>query len=335
MNTSAAILVFILLAGVSEPQSLNFQPAAVKSFSAKNGTDVMRDVRWIQEDETDWDAVYDRFLKENEGARKRVESGMMTKAEMIEWLKGNEGGGEFKKEKGWIDRNLTLFIVLVQLAWIVPTVLSFAVCHFYVKRRERRRTEALQIVADEMGLGFKPEGDAVFQQNLPAFPLFEIGRAKKLTNLWTADTDDLKLGMFDYCFTVGRGKHKKVRRLTVVLVGTDSLQAPSCHLRPTIAFWDPIGAMLGKQDINFQEHPTFSKAFVLKSNMEQESRAFFDSELMDFFTQHANISFESRDGAFLYFRQWQRVDPTGAAIRDFLGEGYAVLGALQDRAARS
>ncbi|MCH2177521.1 MAG: hypothetical protein MK106_01840 [Mariniblastus sp.] len=335
MNISVALSVLILLLGGLEPQNLLPQVTAFKSFSAGDGTAAVQNVRWIQDNEPDWDEVYEEFLKNDPDLQKKITSGEMTKDELVQWIKENLDDGEFKNRKNWVDRNLALFITLVQLAWIVPTVLSLVFYHFYVKRRERRRSEALQVIAEEMGLDFKPEGDAVFQEGLPAFPLFEIGRAKKLTNLWQADTDDLKLGMFDYCFTVGHGKHKKVRRLTVVVVGSESLQAPSCHLRPTVAFWDPIGAMLGKQDINFEEHSAFSKAFVLKSPTEPEARDFFDSELMDFFAQHSDTSFESRDGAFLYFRQWKRVDPTSVAIRDFLGEGYAMLGALQDREARS
>ena len=173
----------------------------------------------------------------------------------------------------------------------IPTGLIIVIVHFVVKRREERRTEALAIAADEMGLIFKPEGDDAFHQSLPEFPLFQIGRKQLLKNLILADTPELKMGLFDYCFTVGHGKHKKVRKLSVVVVRSADLHAPSCHLRPSIVFWDPIGALFGKQDVNFADHPEFSKAFVLKTDSEEETRAFFDQGLLDFFIKHADIFF--------------------------------------------
>ena len=327
----------VVLTGSVHP----FQPPAVGSpvlpvTRVETSTPGNTTVRWNQDEDQDWEGAYQKLLRENESVRKKVESGETTRDEVIQWLKENRGTGDnVQHEKNWIDRNIGLFIILVQLGWIIPTVLIIAIVHFVVKRREERRTEALATVADEMGLIFQPEGDAAFHQSLPEFPLFQVGRKQLLKNLLLADTPDLKMGLFDYCFTVGHGKHKKVRKLSVVVVQLADLHAPSCHLRPQIAFWDPIGALFGKQDVNFADHPEFSKAFVLKTDSEEETRAFFDQGLLDFFSKHADISFETRHGAFLYFRQWKRVDPEIDSLRDFLGEGYAVLQALQDRRSRS
>ena len=297
---------------------------------------VVTPVVWTEGKEQDWEEAYEKLLRENPDLREKVASGETSRAEVIARLKQNEGvDGKGPVEENWIERNLVLFITLVQLAWIVPLVLIMTIVHIVVKRREQRRTESLAAVADELGLVFHGAGDDVFHQTLPEFPLFQIGRKKRLTNLVLADTDELKMGLFDYCFTVGHGKNQKVRKLSVVVVQSAELHAPRCHLRPQITFWDPIGTLFGKQDINFADHPEFSRSFVLKSDSEEEARSFFDSALLDFFSQHPDICFETRDGAFLYFRQWKRVDPTVKTLQDFLAEGYAVLGALQDRRERS
>ncbi|MCH2181763.1 MAG: hypothetical protein MK108_07145 [Mariniblastus sp.] len=292
-------------------------------------------IEWLKLRDALEEEAYQKLLRENQDLREKVAAGETSRAEVIEWLKQNRDAlGEDRAGENWIERNEALFIILIQLAWIVPLVVIMTIVHIVVKRREQRRTEALGGAADEMGLVFHGEGDAAFHQSLPDFPLFQVGRKKRLTNLVLADTPELKMGLFDYCFTVGHGKQKKVRRLSVVVVQSADLHAPRCHLRPQIVFWDPIGALLGKQDINFADHPEFSKAFVLKSDTEEQARAFFDPGLLDFFSQHTNISFETREGAFLYFRQWKRVDPTVDAIQSALAEGYAVLGALQDRLER-
>ena len=327
----------VVLTGSMHPfQRQAVESPAVQVPQVENSAPGITTIRWIQDEGQDWEAAYQKVLRENEAVRKKIASGETTRAEVIQRLKENRGVGDHvQHEKNWIDRNVGLFIILIQLGWIIPTVLIIAIVHFVVKRREERRTEALAIAADEMGLIFKPEGDDAFHQSLPEFPLFQIGRKQLLKNLILADTPELKMGLFDYCFTVGHGKHKKVRKLSVVVVRSADLHAPSCHLRPSIVFWDPIGALFGKQDVNFADHPEFSKAFVLKTDTEEETRAFFDQGLLDFFIKHADISFETREGAFLYFRQWKRIDPGVESLQDFLGEGYAVLQALQDRRSRS
>ena len=330
------LVAIVMTLGAHPPLQIGGEPLAEPVSRAENSATVIRSVLWIEQEKTDWEGAYQKLLRENESVRKKVESGETTRDEVIQWLKVNRGAGDHvQHEKNWIDRNVGLFIILIQLGWIIPTVLIIAIVHVVVKRREERRTEALATAADEMGLIFKPEGDDAFHQSLPEFPLFQVGRKQLLKNLILADTPELKMGLFDYCFTVGHGKHKKVRKLSVVVVQSADLHAPSCHLRPQIAFWDPIGALFGKQDVNFADHPEFSKAFVLKTDSEEETRAFFDQGLLDFFIKHADISFETRQGAFLYFRQWKRVDPEVDSLRDFLGEGYAVLQALRDRRSRS
>ena len=235
--------------------------------------------------------------------------------------------------KNWIERNLILFITLIHLGWIIPTFGGIAIWHVVSKRREQKRTEALAATINEMGLLFEPDGDA-FHQSLPRFPLLEIGRSRQLTNLIQADTPDLKMGIFDYRYVTGRGRNKRIRRLSVVAVESADLKMPRCHLRPENRWLDGIGALFGKQDIDFADHAEFSKAFVLKSKEETETRNFFDQGLLDYFSQCPDVSFEAQPGSFLYFRQWKRVEPEINALKEFLSEGLALFAAIQERQSR-
>ena len=69
--------------------------------------------------------------------------------------------------------------------------------------------------------------------------------------------------------------------------------------------------------------------------MEQQTRDFFDQELLDFFATHQGISFQAAAGMFVYFHRWKRVEPQTQQMRGFLGEGYAMLQALRGRLSRS
>ncbi|MEE3373081.1 MAG: hypothetical protein VX346_27355 [Planctomycetota bacterium] len=202
------------------------------------------------------------------------------------------------------------------------------------KRRAEKRTADLQIVAADLKLEFRDTGDASLQQALSAFPLFSIGRARKLTNLFVADTPDLKINLFDYQYTIGHGKHKRIRRQTVAAVQSAALVLPDFVMRPEGTL-DRVGSLLGRQDIDFDNHPAFSQAFVLKSTNETETREFFDTTLLDYFAGHGTISFEAAEGTFLYFRRWQYVAAETEPLQHFLGEGYQAFQAIQERLKRS
>ena len=74
---------------------------------------------------------------------------------------------------------------------------------------------------------------------------------------------------------------------------------------------------------------------MLKSDAEDDTRKFFDQELLDFFSEHPGICFEMTAGMFLLYRKHQLLKPAHAdSYRDFLGDGYLMFQALKDRLAR-
>ena len=242
--------------------------------------------------------------------------------------------GEEKPKRNWIEDNLVLFLVLVHGTWITLVVGGLLIAKAVVRRREEKRTNGLRAVAGELELTFLEDGDEALAERLSGLPLFDIGRGRTLKNLIVADTPDVQVALFDYVYITGRGKQKRVRRQTVAAVQSADLRLPDFHLRPERTL-DAVGSLLGRQDIDFDDHPDFSKAFVLKSLSEQETRDFFDQGLLDFFVSRPDISFEAARGVFVYFRRWKRVEPQVAEMKGFLGEGYSVLQALRERLTRT
>ena len=240
-----------------------------------------------------------------------------------------------QREKELEDPRLGLTIAItINVVVVIGIALCLFLAHLIKKRRARKRTADLQLVAADLNLEFRDTGDAGLQHDLAAFPLFNIGRAHKLTNLFVAETPALKINLFDYEYTTGHGKHKRVRRQTVAAVQSTELVIPDFIMRPERKL-DLVGSLLGRQDIDFADHPAFSKAFVLKSGDETATRDFFDTALLDYFAAHGTISFEAAQGAFLYFRRWKYVPPQTDALRDFLAEGHQAFQALQERLART
>lgn len=95
---------------------------------------------------------------------------------------------------------------------------------------------------------------------------------------------------------------------------------------------DRVSSALGIQDIGFESHAEFSKPFVLQGQYEGAVRAFFDTELLDFFTDKQGSYVESVPGAFIFVRGGGRRKPQ--QIGEIMNEGFAVYTALTQRMTR-
>lgn len=69
-----------------------------------------------------------------------------------------------------------------------------------------------------------------------------------------------------------------------------------------LSYGDKIGAAIGFQDIDFDNHPEFSRSFVLKGENEQAIRHFFDTKMLELFAKRKKSCVESRPGVFIYLR---------------------------------
>ena len=124
--------------------------------------------------------------------------------------------------------------------------------------------------------------------------------------------------------------HRPCRKSARVAMESDSLRLPNFKMRPE-HFFDKVGAAMGFQDIDFDEHPEFSKSFVLQGEDEQAIRAFFDTEMLEFLAQRKGSYIESAPGVFIYLRGGRKKP---AQLREFIDEGYAVYGAFAERMSR-
>ena len=81
------------------------------------------------------------------------------------------------------------------------------------------------------------------------------------------------------------------------------------------------------KEIGFDQHPEFSKSFVLNGDDEPAIRNFFDREKLDFFAQRKEAGLEADHTFLIYIRELnENLKPE--QIGDFLKEGYSVFTAL-------
>ena len=194
---------------------------------------------------------------------------------------------------------------------------------------DKKRKEALEVIATEMGLDFLPDGSTELHNQLSGFKLLNSGRAKKLTKLIRGQSDEVMISIFDYQYTTGSGKHSKTHYQTVAALQSPRLGIPDFTMRPENMF-DKLGGMIGLQDIDFDTHPMYSKMFVLKGSNETAIRQTFKPPILEFFQNKKGISVEGDRGTIIIYRPGRFVKPD--QIKDFLGEAYEVFGVFADNA---
>ena len=217
-------------------------------------------------------------------------------------------------------------IVLLGIAMVIGAVL---VVHHQM---EKKRRGELDEQAQAMGLTYVIDDDGSVFQRMSDFNLFQTGRSRKIKNLITGETDEVLLAIFDYQYTTGSGKNQQTSRQTVASMESELLEIPPFTMRPENMF-HRIGGMLGMQDIDFDDSPDFSRAFLLKSPFEEQVRQFFDSEILNFFADRKGVCVEAQPGKLIFYRAGKRIKPV--ELTGFLEDGYQVFGLFADRKKRA
>jgi hypothetical protein len=212
----------------------------------------------------------------------------------------------------------SFFIILVVLAGLA---LGVALIYFSYLT-EKKRTEDLKQVAQDLGFEFWPQGDAALFKSLNRFHLFSLGYSNRLWNLLRGKANDLEVNIFDYRYVTGAGKHKHALTQSVVCFRFTGSGLPTFSLRPENV-WHKIGSWLGYQDIDFGSHPSFSSHYLLRGGDENAIRALFTDPMLTFYEQHPGLSTEGSGNLLLFYRNAGKVGPQG--VRAFMEEGFKVL----------
>lgn len=187
---------------------------------------------------------------------------------------------------------------------------------------ERKRSDAMEAIANELSLNFFPKGEPATQASLGGLHLFEQGHSKKFRNMMTGTANGVEMAIFMYRYKTGGGKHQHTHHQTVISFQSADLAAPQMEIRPERMF-HRIGKAFGYQDINFESHPQFSKQYLLRGPSELDIRDFMEADRLDFVEQlPKGVCIEAGGGRLIFYRAGKRLKP--AEIRGFMEEGFAV-----------
>jgi len=175
--------------------------------------------------------------------------------------------------------------------------------------QQKKRTEAWQRIAEQLGLTFLGDNNDLLKR-FGHLRVFQHGRSRRMRNAVVGDAGDTEIAIGDYRYTTGGGRNSKTHDQTVCILRSDELDLPHCHLRPEIRFFDFLGGLLGGQDIDFEEDPVFSKAYVLQGSHEGTIRQMFDEPTRAWFSQRRDRRFHFEAlGDTLVFHTGRHVKP--------------------------
>jgi len=179
--------------------------------------------------------------------------------------------------------------VLIVIAFIAIAIVSTFIGHRY----ERKRTDELQELARSMGLEFRPDLDDGLRATLSGLPLFAEASSRTIRNLMYGSDGTTGTMIFDYKHKTGTGKNSQTSNYTIVLVHSPQLHLPKFSLQPE-HFGHRLLATFGFQDINFSDHPQFSRSY-LPREPEEQVRAVFHDEVITWFEGQPNLIAQGND----------------------------------------
>lgn len=189
-------------------------------------------------------------------------------------------------------------------------------------RIDRKRMEAWNAWAQSMGFHFAAR--IHLQSEYSGFKLFTRGHSRRTVNVLRGQYRGVATLIGDYSYTTGSGKNRRRHRQTVFVFEEPSLALPHCFLRRESRLFDFLGKLFGGQDINFEEDPEFSKAFVLQGADEAATRSLFDWELRQGFMAQRGRSLQFEAYGSTVVVHWGRVLSPETLEQD-LQEAHALM----------
>jgi hypothetical protein len=201
-----------------------------------------------------------------------------------------------------------LFVVL-----ILGLVIFLAI---YARRKERERTEQLQVMAGQLGWSFAASAPLNMIAGLDRFALFNQGHSKEIKNFMYGEASGIKAAVFDYVYVTGYGKNRQVHRQSVVYLEPPHLSLPYFSLRPENVLLK-IFTAFGYQDIDFGQRPEFSRQYILRGQDESAIRQTFNDGLLSFYEQYPGSCTDGGGNQLFVYRGAYRFQPQ--EIQSYVG----------------
>jgi hypothetical protein len=179
------------------------------------------------------------------------------------------------------DPTEMLFVVAIVAVLVVIVVAS------WIARKRRR--EAMQAVANRLGLHFEPGSNKRIVRQLNFLDQLRQGHGQYARNILRGEYHDHSVMAFDFHYTTGSGKNRQHHEESFFVL-TLPQSFPELRVYPE-NFLSKIGQAFGYADIDF-ESVEFSDAFTVRSKDKKFAYDVCHTRMMEFMLKHRSLSFE-------------------------------------------
>ncbi len=173
--------------------------------------------------------------------------------------------------------------------------------------RLNARQVSLRDFAEENDFAFYP----LNLRNVKKYKDFPIEKGARILyeeNVLSKYDDFGKVEISDITLTEGARMAQNDTKITVIQVSEINVNVPDFALEPEGLFTQLSEFSSGK-DIDFQDHPVFSKKYYLRSNDEKSTREFFHENILTFLENHEEMHVESHRNRFLIYKKRDVLEP--------------------------
>jgi len=209
--------------------------------------------------------------------------------------------------------------LIALIIWVL-ILLGFLALVVYLEKLadylEKKRREALEQVARSLGMSFSAELPEGIRSRLlqAGFELFQPSGARFYNSMFKRLNDGTEIAIFDYSWKASRRRRrergyyfndgteiaifdyswKASRRrrrergyyFSVFWAYCEDLRLPHFRLHPEVPLFHDVAKAFGMQDINFENHPDFSRRYLLRGEDEAKIRLRFHPSFLNFLEQH-------------------------------------------------
>jgi len=192
----------------------------------------------------------------------------------------------------------------------------------------KRRTNALKKIADTLNLTFQGDSAESLLELITDFSLLSKGYSPEFRDVMAGRFKEMDIFITDYKYNQPFSRLSPSQ--TVIVICSGLLHLPSFNIEhESLAHKINLAVGYEKIDFDFDEHPVFSKQYVLQGPDEEAIRKFFTPEIIACFEQHKKLCAEGRGNVLLVFRHDHLVSLKN--YRSFLAEALEVYMLMKNR----
>ncbi|MCI5106353.1 MAG: hypothetical protein MRY76_06555 [Pseudomonadales bacterium] len=202
------------------------------------------------------------------------------------------------------EQSLTVIFIVIALVLTVLLRRSSS-------KREKARTLEFIKLAQELGMSTSSKVDKSFRNRLKPLQRFKRGRHERFKNILCEHEHNRELIFFE-CFRGHRGGNTENRERRVMEgifhFTSSDLDLPCFSLHEAEELQQIFVSALGYKDINFDNHPDFSRKYLLNCDNEFAINQLFSDKLVAYLEQLTGISIEGAGNQLIVYRPYIRIE---------------------------